>query len=220
MPAPFQRADSEDLLTVVFPDQLACAENLTGPREIPDHPLVKQTIDDCLRETMDVDGFLALLQRIEDGSVQVHCRDLSAPSPLSHAVLGARPYAFLDDGDAEGRRTRSVSTDRLLDPKDAADLGRLDPAGDRAGEGGSLAGDRQSHDELHDALVVYGFLTAPEIEPWKAQLARLRDERRVMFHEGLWVAVERSAEFERAKAGDRSRRSRRSCAAASSWSVR
>ena len=70
LPAPFQRADSEDLLAVVFPDQLACAENLTGKREVPDHPLVKQTIDDCLHETMDVDGFLALLGKIEDGKVQ------------------------------------------------------------------------------------------------------------------------------------------------------
>ena len=201
MPAPFQRADSEDLLAVVFPDQLACAENLTGKREIPDHPLVKQSIDDCLREFMDVDGFLALLRRIEDGSLQVECRDLSAPSPLSHAVLGARPYAFLDDGDAEGRRTRSVSTDRLLDPKDAADLGHLDSAAiDKVkAEAWPEIG---NHDELHDALVVYGFLTAPEIEPWKALLARLQDERRVIFHEGLWLAVERSADFERAKEGD------------------
>ena len=201
MPAPFQRADSEDLLAVVFPDQLACAENLTGKREIPDHPLVKQSIDDCLREFMDVDGFLALLRRIEDGSLQVECRDLSAPSPLSHAVLGARPYAFLDDGDAEGRRTRSVSTDRLLDPKDAADLGRLDPAAIEKVKAEAWP-EIGNHDELHDALVVYGFLTAPEIEPWKAQLARLRDERRVMYHDGLWLAVERSAEFERAKEGD------------------
>ena len=127
LPAPFQRADSEDLLTVVFPDQVACAENLTGPREIPDHPLVKQTIDDCLHETMDVDGFLKLLARIEDGTVEVICRDLTGPSPLAHAVIGARPYAFLDDGDAEGRRTRSISTQRLIEPQDAADLGRLDP---------------------------------------------------------------------------------------------
>ena len=79
MPAPFQRADSEDLLTVVFPDQVACAENLTGPREIPDHPLVKQAIDDCLREFMDVDGFLALLGRIEDGSLQVECATSRRP---------------------------------------------------------------------------------------------------------------------------------------------
>ncbi len=201
MPAPFQRADSEDLLAVVFPDQLACAENLTGAREIPDHPLVKQTIDDCLHETMDVDGFLALLERIEDGAVQVHCLDLSAPSPLSHAVLGARPYAFLDDGDAEGRRTRSVSTDRLLDPKDAADLGLLDPEAIARVKAEAWP-EVGNHDELHDALVVYGFLTAPEIEPWKAHLTRLRDERRVIFHDGLWLAVERSAEFERAKEGD------------------
>jgi ATP-dependent helicase Lhr and Lhr-like helicase len=201
MPAPFQRADSEDLLTVVFPDQVACAENLSGPRQIPDHPLVKQTIDDCLHEFMDVDGLLALLKRIEDGAVQVHCLDLSAASPFAHAIIGARPYAFLDDGDAEGRRTRSISTDRLLDPKDAADLGRLDP--DAIARVKTEAWpDVGNHDELHDALVVYGYLTVPEVEPWKAHLARLREERRVIYHDGLWVAVERSAEFERAKSGD------------------
>ena len=49
---------------------------------------------------------------------------------------------------------------------------------------------------------MHGFLTAPEVEPWKPQLARLRDERRVVFHEGLWVAVERSTEFERAMGGE------------------
>jgi ATP-dependent helicase Lhr and Lhr-like helicase len=201
LPAPFQRADSEDLLTVVFPDQVACAENLTGPREIPDHPLVRQTIDDCLHETMDVDGFLRLLGRIEDGTLEVVCRDLTGPSPLSHAVIGARPYAFLDDGDAEGRRTRSINAQRHLEPQEAADLGRLDPdAIERVkAEAWPEVG---SHDELHDALVVYGFLTQPEIEPWKPQLARLRDERRVVYHDGLWVAVERSAEFEGAVAGD------------------
>jgi ATP-dependent Lhr-like helicase len=200
-PAPFQRADAEDLIAVVFPDQLACLENLSGPREVPDHPLVKQAIDDCLHELMDVDGFLALLARIEDGSVEVQCRDLTAPSPLAHAIIGAKPYAFLDDGDAEGRRTRSISTQRLLEPQEAADLGRLDPeAIERVkSEAWPEVG---NHDELHDALVVHGFLTLPEIEPWKTLLARLRDERRVVFHDGLWVAVERSAEFESAKAGD------------------
>src|SRR5262245_26543522 len=201
LPAPSQRADSEDLLTVVFPDQVACAENLTGPREIPDHPLVKQTVSDCLHETMDVDGFLEVLRRIEDGTIQVHCLDLTQPSPLSHAVIGARPYAFLDDGDAEGRRTRSITTQRLLEPRDAGDLGRLDPEAIARVKAEAWP-EVGNHDELHDALVVYGFLTAPEIEPWKAQLVKLREERRVIYHDGLWTAVERSAEFERAKEGD------------------
>jgi ATP-dependent Lhr-like helicase len=201
LPAPFQRADSEDLLTVVFPDQVACAENLTGPREIPEHPLVKQTIDDCLHETMDVDGFLRVLGRIEDGTLEVVCRDLTGPSPLSHAIVSARPYAFLDDGDAEGRRTRSINAQRALEPKDAAGLGRLDPeAIERVrSEAWPEIG---NYDELHDALVVHGFLTDAEIEPWKSQLARLREERRVVYHEGRWVAVERSAEFERAMGGE------------------
>jgi ATP-dependent Lhr-like helicase len=185
----------------VFPDQLACAENLTGLRIVPDHPIVRQTVDDCLHETMDLDGFLGLLRRIEDGSVEVVCRDLAAPSPLSHAVIGAKPYAFLDDGEAEERRTRAISTQRLLDPKDAADLGRLDPEAIERVKAEAWP-DIGNHDELHDALVVYGFLTQPEIEPWKKLLERLREERRVVFHDGLWVAVERSAEFERAKDGD------------------
>ena len=201
LPAPFQRADSEDLLTVVFPDQVACAENLTGPRIVPDHPIVRQTIEDCLHETMDVDGFISLIKRIEDGTVEVVYRDLTGPSPLSHAVITARPYAFLDDGDAEGRRTRAINAQRHLEPQEAADLGRLDPdAIERVKK--EAWPEIGTHDELHDALVVYGFLTAPEVEPWKTQLARLREERRVVFHEGLWVAVERSAEFERARSGE------------------
>ncbi len=163
VPPQFQRSDAEDLLTVVFPDQVACAENLSGPREIPDHPLVRQTLSDCLNETMDIAGFERLLQRIEKGEVSVVGRDLSAPSPLAYAIINARPFAFLDDGEAEERRTRAVNTPPLmLDAQSAADLGHLDPQ--------AIAQVRQeawpeigSADELHDALVVHGFLTAREI---------------------------------------------------------
>ncbi len=162
LPPQFQRSDAEDLLTVVFPDQVACAENLTGEREIPDHPLVAQTLRDCLQETMDVDGFLALIARIRSGEVKVVCRDLTAPSPLSNAIINARPYAFLDDGEAEERRTRSVAGQRLVDITAAAGLARPDPV--------AIARVREEvrplvrdADELHDALVVHGFLTRTEV---------------------------------------------------------
>src|SRR5680860_471600 len=56
VPPQLQRMDAEDLIAVVFPDQLACAENLTGKREVPDHPLVEQTLIDCLHDAMDVEG--------------------------------------------------------------------------------------------------------------------------------------------------------------------
>jgi ATP-dependent Lhr-like helicase len=156
--------DAEDLLAVVFPDQLACAENLTGGyREIPDHPLVQQTVNDCLHETMDIGGLERLLARIERGEVQIVTRELTGPSPLAGAILGARPYAFLDDGAAEERRTRAVKTRGLLEPQEAADLGRLDPAAiERVRQ--EAWPDIGNADELHDALVVHGFLTRAEAE--------------------------------------------------------
>src|SRR5215213_5014223 len=66
IPPQLQRMDAEDLLTALFPDQVACAENLpSGEREIPTHPLVEQTVKDCLEEAMDVDGLERLLTSIE-----------------------------------------------------------------------------------------------------------------------------------------------------------
>ena len=143
VPPQFQRSDAQDLLTVVFPDQHACAENLVGEREIPDHPLVEQTLHDCLHETMDVDGFVRLLTRIEAGEVEIITRDLASPSPLSQAILNARPYAFLDDGAAEERRTKAVSDPAADGPADRARHRPARSAGDRAGARGRLARDRQ-----------------------------------------------------------------------------
>jgi ATP-dependent Lhr-like helicase len=125
VPPRLLRMQAEDLIALVFPDQLACLENIAGEREIPDHPLVRQTLRDCLEEAMDVDGLERLLGRIERGECATAVRELSEPSPLALEVLNARPYAFLDDAPLEERRTRAVQARRWLDPKDAADLGRF-----------------------------------------------------------------------------------------------
>ena len=164
VPAPIQRMQAEDLVAVVFPDQIACAENLSaGHRDIPDHPLVRQTVHDALHEAMDVDGLVALLARIEGGEVAVHARDLPEPSPFAHEILNAKPYAFLDDAPLEERRTRAVSARRWLDPASAADLGRLDPeAIDRVRA--EAWPDTDGADALHDALVMLGFLTEREMQ--------------------------------------------------------
>ncbi|MCB1578591.1 MAG: ATP-dependent DNA helicase, partial [Xanthomonadales bacterium] len=111
-----QRMKSEDLLASVFPDQVACLENIVGERQIPDHPLVAQTLDDCLHEAMDAEGWLALLRGLEDGSIGIVARDLAEPSPLAAEILGARPYAFLDDAPLEERRTQAVQMRRWSDP--------------------------------------------------------------------------------------------------------
>src|SRR5205807_9145955 len=110
--APFQRMESENLLAAVFPDQLACLENIAGDREVPDHPLVRQTIDDSLTEAMDIDGLIELLKKIESGQIKCVARDLPEPSPLAHEILNARPYALLANAPLAERRTQAVYTRR------------------------------------------------------------------------------------------------------------
>src|SRR5207237_8112779 len=115
-----QRAMSDDLMAAVFPDAAACFENIAGDREIPDHPLVNQTVHDCLQEAMDFDGLARVLERIHSGEIELVARDVVEPSPLAHGILNAAPYAFLDDAPLEERRTqavytRSTSVDSILD---------------------------------------------------------------------------------------------------------
>src|SRR5690606_23024925 len=143
------------LLTHAFPDALACQDNMPGDRDVPDHPLVQQALYDCLHEVMDVDGMLALLRRIESGDVEIVCRDLTAPSPLSESILNARPYAFLDDGAAEERRTSAVQTLGWYEPQSAAELGRLDPAAIEPGRTEMQPG-AATAEGMHGALVVGG----------------------------------------------------------------
>ena len=109
--APLRRMLANDLLAAAFPDQQACAENLTGEREIPDHPLVQQTIDDCLHEAMDIERLQAVLAACERGDIEIVFRELTEPSPLAREVLSARPYAFLDDAPLEERRTQAANAD-------------------------------------------------------------------------------------------------------------
>ncbi len=180
VPAPLARMDAEDLIAAIFPDQLACAENLAGARDIPDHPLVRQTIADCLSEAMDIAGLERLLARIHAGEVRIVARDLAEPSPLALEVLSARPYAYLDDAPLEERRTQAVMGRRWLTPEDAAELGRLDPeAIARVTE--EAWPEAANRDELHDALAWLGFLTPAEAAAgagWGAFLAELAREKR------------------------------------------
>lgn len=202
VPPQFQRSDAEDLLTHAFPDAVACQDNLPGHREVPEHPLVEQALSDCLHEVMDLDGFVALLRGLESGAVEVICRDLTAPSPLSESIINARPYAFLDDGAAEERRTLAVRSPGIHGwaPDSARDLGRLD-ADAIARVRAEMWPDPVNADELHDALVVHGFLTADETRAWREPLAALMQARRVagLHPPGggatLWCAAERLQEL-------------------------
>jgi len=161
--APLQRMESENLLAAVFPDQLACLEHIVGDREIPDHPLVKQTIDDCLSEAMDIDGLEEVLRRIESGQIRCIARDLPEPSPLAAEILSARPYAFLDNAPLEERRTQAVYTRRASEKNGSDGLGILDSAAIEKVKAEAWP-TASNADELHDALMLVGLMTPEELD--------------------------------------------------------
>jgi ATP-dependent Lhr-like helicase len=179
--APLARMAAEDLLTSIFPDQVACAENLPGELEIPDHPLIRQTIQDCLEEAMDIEGFEQLLRSLEAGEIQTIARDVVEPSPLALEVLSARPYAYLDDAPLEERRTQAVMSRRWLDPQTASDIGKLDPEAIQRVRDEAWP-DAANADELHDAMLWLTFLTEEEVarQPgWAELIDSLAGQRRI-----------------------------------------
>ncbi len=196
VPPQLQRMKSEDLLATVFPDQVACLENIVGEREVPDHPLVAQTLHDCLEEAMDCEGWLAMLRRLENGDIEIVARDLTAPSPFAAEALNAAPYAFLDDAPLEERRTQAVQTRRYTDPEQARDLGRLDIAAIEQVREDAWPQARNA-DEAHDALMSLGAIHADEAEAsgWTVMFEALAQAKRAtrldIGDTALWCAAER-----------------------------
>jgi len=210
VPPQIQRMKAEDLLGTVFPDAMACQDNIVGgrTRQIPDHPLVNETLRDCLTEAMDLDGLTALLKQIEAGAIRCVAVDTPMPSPFSHEVLNANPYAFLDDAPLEERRARAVEMRRTLPAQLAGEVGALDLAAIEEVQRESWPVVRDS-DELHDALLTLLWLPLKEAQDWAMYLPRLIEEGRAIelnVRSGAqevrgWVATEYRTQVETAFAG-------------------
>jgi ATP-dependent helicase Lhr and Lhr-like helicase len=199
VPPPLQRMLADDLLAAVFPDAAACLENIPGDRQLPDHPLVSQAVRDCLEEAMDVGGLKKILTRIHSGDLRLVTCDTPEPSPISHEILNARPYAFLDDAPLEERRARAVYTRRASEPPSTHELGILD-SGAIARVRDEEEPDPRDADELHDALLTVGYLSGAESEALSAslfsELVGSGRATRIALPAGIvWVAAERLAEM-------------------------
>jgi ATP-dependent Lhr-like helicase len=189
IPNQLQRMYAEDLLQAVFPDAVACQDNMQGAREVPDHPLVHQAMRDALEEAVDASGLEAVLTRLVNSEIGFVARDLPEPSVLSHELLNSAVYTFLDDAPLEERRTRAVYTRRATELRSADDLGALDPAAiERVRqEAWPVA---NTADEMYDALMVAGYIKDGELATHWLKLIEELGPRAI--HKGnAWFALER-----------------------------
>jgi ATP-dependent helicase Lhr and Lhr-like helicase len=195
-PPPIQRMETDDVMAAVFPSLAACQDNAVGPREIPEHPIVRQTLYDCLHEAMDVDGLEKLLGDVLSGDVRLHFRDTTEPSALAHEIINSRPYTFLDDAPLEERRTRAVQLRRGL-PVEARELATLDPdAVERVRL--EVRPEPRDCDELHDLLLSARVLRPDDgFRAFFQELVSRGRAAEVEHGQGtLWCAIERRREIE------------------------
>ena len=192
VPLRFQRMRAQDLLAAAFPDAVACGETLPpGDLTVPmDHPLVRQTVEDCLHEAMDVDGLLAVLRELEAGTIERVAVDTPEPSTFAGGILSSQPYTFLDDAPLEERRTQAVLRRRGgLDPRTLDSLGELDA--EAVARVREEAWPCPEHaEEVHEALTWMGYVTSEEAAPWRPWLEALRAQGRVVLDAGRWQAVD------------------------------
>ena len=192
VPIRFQRMRAQDLLAAAFPESVACGETLPpGDLSVPmDHPLVRQTIEDCLHEALDVDGFLALLRGLEEGTIERIAVDTPEPSSFACGILSSQPYTFLDDAPLEERRTQAVLRRRGgLDARTLDSLGELDAdAVARVRE--EAWPHPEDAEEVHEALTWMGYATVSETLPWQGWLEELRAQGRVVLDGNRWRAID------------------------------
>src|ERR1035438_6491309 len=191
MPPPIQRMRADDLMAAVFPDQAACRENLTGEVRVPDHPLVRETIDNCLHEAMDLTGLRALLEALHDGAIRTVAVDTPEPSPFSHEILNANPYAYLDDAPLEERRARMVQMRRPLPADQAEGAGALDPEAIAQVSAEAWPPMRDA-EELHEALCGLSVLPVFPSDHFAALAASGRAAAFSVDGRQFWTAAERS----------------------------
>ena len=171
VPPFLQRMRGDDLMAAVFPAQVGCQEHLDVPLTLPDHPLMRQTRDDCLYEAMDVRGLQDVLTRIEDGGIRLHAVDTVEPSPMAHEIVSGRPYTYLDDAPIEERRTRAVTLRRTL-PDSARDLAALSPDAIARVREEAWPAPRDA-EEAHDALLGLIVLAEEHVASWREWLTEL-----------------------------------------------
>ena len=195
VPPQFQRMDAEDLVAHVFPDQIACQENITGKRDVPEHPLVNQTIHDCLTEAMDIDELESLIDDIEHQRLNLIAKDLREPSPFAQEIINARPYAFLDDAPFEERRTNAIRNRSWADPAEAKDYSQLDAEAIKRvrDEAWPFV---SNEEELHDALLSAAYFLPDEMidqdsKQWQENLVATGRIKQITEHSNkLWCATE------------------------------
>lgn len=171
--------------------RLKSAEMLEQVVSEKEHPLIRETRRECMRELWDAEGVRELLQDIRSGAVKIREVYTDMPSPMSLPLQwGQEAAAMYDYAPTPGGIYNAVEEERKREKE------FLHPGEQELAQVQERERLPQSEAQLHSLLMTEGDLAAGELDippEWLANLAR--EGRALYLEQGLWIAAEQEKEY-------------------------
>ena len=186
VPNQLQRMYAEDLLQAVFPDAVACQDNLQGAREIPTIRWSNQALRDCLEEAMDLPALETILQTALRRAKSIASR-ATRPSLRCSATSCSTPRCTPSSTMRRSRSAARAPSTRAAPPRCAAPTISARSTRRRSSACARKRGRSPTRaDEMYDALMVAGYLEERELEShWRFTDREHFDQRAVYARTGV-----------------------------------
>lgn len=173
-----QRLRSADMLNQVVREQ--------------DHPLMRETRQECMQQLWDAEGVRELLLRIRSGEILVREIYTDTPSPMSLPLQWSQEAAVMYDYAPTPQGIHRAVEEALKGEKELLQPGAAELSQVQARE--RLPEDWK---QLHSLLMTEGDLAAGELDVPVEWLEKLSAEGRAVYLEqGLWIAAEQQEEYD------------------------
>ncbi len=156
-----------------------------------EHPLIRETRQECMRQLWDAAGVRELLLKIRSGEILVREIYTDMPSPMSLPLQWSQEAAVMYDYAPTTRGIHAAVEDALKGERKLLRPGAAEL--DQVQTRGRLPEDER---QLHSLLMTEGDLAAGELNIPVEWLEKLAEEGRVLYLEqGLWIAAEQQEEY-------------------------
>lgn len=165
--------------------RLRGAEALSNAVLQKGHPLIEETMRECLQDYIDLDALRSVLRDIRSGKIAVHELHTSTPSPMAlplrRQVEATMMYEYSPiPGAANLAVQQALSAQEMIAPSQ-----------EQLGQVAQRRLEPQSAEQLHALLMTEGDLIAGEVDAPVAWLEELAAAERALYIEpGLWICAE------------------------------
>lgn len=181
--------------------RLRSAEMLDSLKDEEHHPLLRETVRECLEDHWDIEGTVRILRDIRAGLIVVRELHVDAPSPMSIPFRWQTEAAEMYQYSPTTPGVRQKAYGKLQNAGGPASGDMIKPAAEELDKGWERRKLPENEEELHSLLMMEGDLAAGELHVPVEWLEGLAERGLALYLEpGLWIAAEHEKEYREALA--------------------